>query len=58
MTHYPNSIASTDGYLFIIGKVWRSFQAKRQARAERRKLGAALCDLNTAQLRDVGYIRE
>lgn len=58
MTDYPISTASPGGYLFTVGKLWRSLQAKRRKRVERLKLGAALRDLNTAQLRDIGYIRE
>jgi len=58
MTDCSTSTTSTDGYLFVAGKLWRAFQATRQERALRQKQGEALRDLNSAQLRDIGYIRD
>ncbi len=58
MTDYPTSTTPTDGYLIIAGKLWRTFQAYREERMERQKLGEALRELNSAHLRDIGYIRE
>ena len=58
MTDYPTSTTLTDAYLPIAGKLWRAFQANRHARAERHKRNEALRELNSAQLRDIGYIRD
>ncbi|WP_424832992.1 hypothetical protein [Ruegeria sp.] len=58
MVDYPTSPASADGYRFIAGKLWRTFQAYREERVKRQKLDEALRELNSAHLRDIGYIRE
>lgn len=58
MTDCPISTTPTDGYLPVAGKLWRAFQANREERAERQKLGEALRELNSAHLRDIGFFRE
>ena len=58
MTDCPISTTPTDGYLSVAGKLWRASQANREERAERQKLVEAMRELNSAHLRDIGYIRE
>lgn len=58
MTEYPISATLTGRYLSVAGKLWRDFQTNRQARAERHKRNEALRELNSAGLRDIGYVRD
>lgn len=58
MTDNPMSTSPTDGRFFNVSKLWRAFQANLKENAERRKLGEALRDLNSAQLRDIGFVRD
>ncbi|MBD3664522.1 hypothetical protein [Sulfitobacter aestuariivivens] len=58
MTDYPMSTSPTDGYFFKVGKLWRAFQANRKKSAERQKLGEPLRNLNSNQLRDIGFVRD
>ncbi|NDW45275.1 hypothetical protein [Ruegeria sp. PrR005] len=58
MTDYPISATRTGGYLSIAGKLWRDFQTNRKALVERRKRNEALRELNSAELRDIGYVKD
>ena len=58
MFDFPISTNLKTGYLARAVRAYGAFQTKRQAQAESRERNEVLRELNSTQLRDIGYVRD
>lgn len=58
MTDFPFQATRIDGHTPKFVRLWRAYRERRAEHIETRRLAESLRELNSAQLRDIGLIRE